>query len=383
MRVGFFSDTYYPNVDGVVTAMMTYRRELERRGDKVYIFAAKPSGADTSDKSVFFYDSVAFPPYPQYRLAIFPYMLTSKARRAKLDLVHSHAITTMGLASIKAARDLKVPLVGTFHTMVPIAAKYYTRKNPVARFLADKLLWGSIKTFYSPFQLVTAPTKVICDILEAQGIEKTFRVPNGVDTARFSPKVDPTPVRKILGIKPGEKVIMSAGRVSLEKEIPVIVRACKQLEEDGEDFRLVITGDGPAFKSVKKLVSELGLSDRTVMPGFCRPYELPFYYAAADVYVTASTFETQGLAMLEAMSCGKPVVGANSLAIPETVKDNYNGYLFDPHNHFDCATKISKVINASPARRAALSKAARRTAEGLSIEKSTDRLLEAYSLVMK
>ena len=75
-------------------------------------------------------------------------------------------------------------------------------------------------------------------------------------------------------------------------------------------------------------------------------------------------------------------MGANSLAIPETVQDNYNGYLFDPHNHFSCANKLSKAINASPARRAALSKAARRTAEGLSIEKSTDRLLEAYSLVM-
>lgn len=382
MRVGFFSDTYYPNVDGVVTAMMSYRRELEARGNKVYIFASRPSGADTSDKSVFFYDSVAFPPYPQYRLAIFPYMLTARARKARLDVIHSHAITTMGLASIKAARDLKLPLVGTFHTMVPIAAKYYTRKNPVARFLADKLLWGSIRAFYSPFQLVTAPTKVICDILEAHGVEKTFRVPNGVDTERFSPKVDPMPVRKILGIKPGEKVIMTAGRVSFEKNISLIVRACKELEKDGEDFRLVITGDGPAFGSVKKLVSDLGLSGRTVMPGFCRPYELPFYYSAADVFVTASTFETQGLAMLEAMSCGKPVVGANSLAIPETVQDNYNGYLFEPHDATDCAIKLSKALNASPARKAALSKAARRTAEGLSIEKSTNRLLEAYSLVV-
>jgi len=383
MRIGFFSDTYYPNVDGVVSAMMSYRRELERRGDKVYIFASRPSGADTSDKSVYFYDSVAFPPYPQYRLAIFPYMLTSKARRAHLDIIHSHAITTMGLASIKAARDLKLPLVGTFHTMVPIAAKYYTRKNPVARFLADKLLWGSIRTFYKPFQLVTAPTKVICDILEAHGIEKTFRVPNGVDTERFSPKIDSMPIRKILGIKPGEKVIMTAGRVSFEKNINVIVHACKELEKDGEDFRLVITGDGPAFGSVKKLASDVGLSGRTVMPGFCRPYELPFYYAAADVFVTASTFETQGLAMLEAMACGKPVVGANSLAIPETVRDNYNGYLFEPHDASDCAAKLSKATNASAARKAALSKAARRTAEGLSIEKSTDRLLEAYSLVMK
>ncbi|MFA6329949.1 MAG: glycosyltransferase [Candidatus Micrarchaeia archaeon] len=382
MRVGFFSDTYYPNVDGVVSAMMTYRRELERRGDKVYIFSARPAGADTSDKSVYFYDSVVFPPYPQYRLAIFPYMLTARARKAKLDLVHSHAITTMGLASIKAARDLKVPLVGTFHTMIPIAAKYYTRKNPVARFLADKLLWGSIKAFYGPFQVVTAPTQVVCDILQAHGIEKTFRVPNGVDTERFSPKVDPMPVRKILGIKPGERVIVSAGRMSFEKNVNTIVHACKELEKDGEDFRLVITGDGPAFGSIRKLVSELGLSDRTVMPGFCRPYELPFYYAAADVFVTASTFETQGLAMLEAMSCGKPVVGADSLAIPETVKDNYNGYLFEPLDSSDCAAKLSKAINASPARKAAMSKAARRTAEGLSVEKSTDRLLEAYSLVM-
>jgi 1,2-diacylglycerol 3-alpha-glucosyltransferase len=144
----------------------------------------------------------------------------------------------------------------------------------------------------------------------------------------------------------------------------------------------VITGDGPAYGSVKKLVSELGLSGRTIMPGFCKPYELPFFYAAGDVYVTASTFETQGLAMLEAMSCGKIAVGANSLAIPETLKDNQNGFLFSPHDAEDCAEKISKALNASPAKRRSLSANARKTAEGLSIEKSTSRLLEAYSLVM-
>ena len=363
--------------------MMTYRKELERRGDKVYIFASRPVGADTSDKQVYFYDSVAFPPYPQYRLAIFPYMLTSKARKAKLDIIHSHAITTMGLASIKAAHDLNLPLVGTFHTMVPIAAKYYTRKNPVARFLADKLLWASIKAFYSPFQLVTAPTKVVCDILDDHGVDGTFRVPNGVDTAKFSPKVDQTAMRKILGIKPDEKIIISAGRLSFEKNVDLIVRACKTLKDDGEEFKLVITGDGPAFASVKKLVQDLGLKDRTVMTGFCRPYELPFFYSSADVFVTASTFETQGLAMLEAMSCGTPAVGANSLAIPETVKEGYNGYLFEPHDVSSCAAKLSEAINASAAKSRSLSKAARRTAEGLSIEKSTSKLLEAYSLVQR
>ena len=297
-------------------------------------------------------------------------------------IVHSHAITTMGLASIKAAHDLDVPLVGTFHTMVPIAAKYYTRKNPVARFLADKFIWASIRAFYKPFKLVTAPTQVVCDILEDHGIDRTFRAPNGIDTERFSPKIDPSPIRKILGIRPGQKLILSAGRVSFEKNLGLIVHACKQLDRDGEDFKLVITGDGPAYPSLKKLVHEVGLDKRTVMPGFCKPYELPFYYAAADVYVTASTFETQGLAMLEAMACGKPVAGANSLAIPETVRSGYNGYLFEPHDAADCAAALGNILGASSAKRASLSKAARRTAEGLSIQKSTDKLLEAYSLVM-
>ena len=144
---------------------------------------------------------------------------------------------------------------------------------------------------------------------------------------------------------------------------------------------MVITGDGPARDSIKSLISKHNLEDKIILVGFCKPFELPYYYSAADVFVTASAFETQGLAMLEAMACGKPVVGADSLAIPESLKSDANGYLFRPHDAQDCADQIEKIFHASPAKCARLAKGARRTAEGLSVEKSTGRLLEAYSLV--
>lgn len=384
MRIGFFTDSYLPNIDGVVSALLGYKRELCNRGHGVYVFSAGDSKTKrlNKDRTVFYYDSVPFPPYPAYRLAVFPFALSSTARKAKLDIIHSHAVTMMGLGSIKAASDLKLPLVGTFHTMLPLAARAYYKKYKVASLLADRIMWRATSAFYKPFDLVTAPTKTICDILNENGIENTFVVPNGVDTARFNPRIDRRPIRKILGLGADEKMIVCSGRLSFEKNVDVLVRAAKLLDDRGEDFRLVITGDGPSRDAVKKQINDLGLERRAVSIGFCQSYELPFYYAAADVYATASTFETQGLAMLEAMACGTPVVGANSLAIPESVRSGFNGYLFEPGSAEDCAEQLERIFDASPAKRACLGRNARRTALALSVERSTDRLLEAYSQVI-
>lgn len=313
---------------------------------------------------------------------MFPFSASREAKRCRLDIVHSHAITMMGFGSVKAARDLNVPLVGTFHTMLPLAATSYYKKYRLASTLARNVMWQGVKVFYGYFDLVTAPTKTVAKILEEKGVHNVVVVPNGVDTRKYHPGIDREPVRKMMGLARGEKLLVCAGRVSYEKNIDVLVRACRILRARNEKFRMVITGDGPAAGTLRQQISALGLGDAVTLIGFCPSYELPYYYAAADAIVTASTFETQGLAMLEAMACGAPVVGADSLAIPEAVKDGYNGYLFEPGNSADCAEKICKLINAPKARLAALSRHASDFAMSMSMEDSTDRLLNAYSEVL-
>src|SRR3989338_2326304 len=171
MRVGFFTDTFYPNVDGVVTTLINYRNEMQKRGDEVFVFTSgdRKTREENRDKRVLVFRSFRFPPYPQYKIALFPFSSTKIAREKKIELVHCHALASMGLAAIKTSRDLHLPLLGTFHTMVPLAAKKMMGRT------AERILWKAVKVFYDRFDLVTCPTKTIQEILRAKGVESMTR----------------------------------------------------------------------------------------------------------------------------------------------------------------------------------------------------------------
>jgi len=382
LNIGFYTDTYLPNVDGVVNAMLGYKKELEKRGEEVFIFTSgtESEGREYSNPKTFFFESVVFPPYPQYKLAIFPLSSIKVAREAKIDLIHSHAVASMGVAAIASAKALNLPLVGTFHTMMP-KATFYLTKNIIGKRLFSAFAWGAVKQFYSPFDLVTAPSRVIEKLLNRNGVENTAIVPNGTDVRKFSPKYDPNIVRELLGIPRHEKIILTAGRLSEEKNVEVLIRAFAKLRRHHE-AKFIVQGDGPAKAKYMKLARKLGLQKEIIFTGFVKEFEVPFFYCAADVFATASTFETQGLALLEAMACERVCVGAKSLAIPELLSDGKNGFLFKPFDADDCEYKLETALLLRDGKRDALRKNARKTAMGYSIEKSTDKLMDAYRKVL-
>ena len=373
MKIAFFTDTYLPNVDGVVTTMVNYRDEMQARGHEVFVFSSgdRKAREANKDKRVFFFPSVRFPPYPQYKIAIFPFSSEDIAAGKKIELVHSHALASMGLAAIKTAKDLKIPLVGTFHTMVPIAAKKMLGKT------AERIAWKAVKIFYSQFDVVTSPSKTTQAILADKGVESIV-LPNAVDTAKFNPSLDNGVVKNILG---AEKIVLVAGRLSQEKNVDVVIKAAGEvLKSTRGQFKtkFVVTGEGPARKQLEALIADEGLEKDFVLTGFLQPDELPLYYAAGDCFATASTFETQGLALLEAMACGKPAVGADAMAIPESIREGENGFLFKPGDAAECAEKIIRVLTAKKSDYARMAKNARATAEQYSIPKSTEKLLQIY-----
>ncbi|MEM4255255.1 MAG: glycosyltransferase [Candidatus Norongarragalinales archaeon] len=373
MKIAFFTDTFYPNVDGVVTTLVNYRNEMQRKGEKVFVFTSgdRKTREENKDNRVFVFHSVRFPPYPQYKIALYPFNSSEIAREKKIEIVHCHALASMGLAAIKTSRDLQVPLLGTFHTMVPLAAKKMVGKT------AEKILWKAVKVFYDRFDLVTCPTETIRGILREKGVESVV-VPNGVDTEKYNPRVKANVVRNLIA---ADKIVLVAGRISQEKNVDVIVRAASEVlkQTNGLNVKFVITGDGPDRKRIEEMAKSEGLWKNFVFTGFVKQEHLPSYYAASDCFATASTFETQGLALLEAMACGKPVVGAKAMAIPEAVRNGKNGFLFPPGDEGACAEKILKILGMNKAGYARMSKNARATAEKFSVPKSTSKMLDIYA----
>ncbi len=382
MKIGFFTDTYLPNVDGVVRAIVNFRGELEKHGHDVFVFTSgtRDDARSNADEKVFFHAGVRFPAYPQYKLAVFPYYKAmTRAKRAGVELVHSHGLLGMGMAAISTAKALRLPLVGTFHTLAPRAIQNFFKKK-WGKYAVEAIAWRAVRLYYKPFDLVMAPSKVIAGVLEENGVPNCVVVPNGIDVSKFAPNLDRKWARTPLHVLSKEKIVLVAGRLSKEKNVDVVVKAFDRVLRE-QHVHLVVSGEGPAKAEVQALVEKRGLQTHVSFLGFLPEQELPLYYAAADVFATASTFETQGLTVLESMACGTPVVAANSMALPETVRDGYNGFLFEPFDEEELAEKIIKALSLKPNEKRRLRANARKTAEMFSVPKTTDALLKAYEKV--
>ncbi len=378
MKIGFYTDTYLPNIDGVVVQIASLKKQLEKKNHYVHVFAPGTTSEKTANKdsSITYYSAIKFPPYPQYKLALFPFSSVWKANQLGLEVIHSHALATMGLASIAAAKTLRLPLVGTFHTMIPLGTHYVARNLQTQETLA-KAAWKAIKTFYKPFDLVTAPSKTTANMLKQHGVENVKIVSNGIETDKFNTKADGEKKRREFGTKK-EKLFVFVGRVTREKNVDVLVKAFSKTS----GARLVIVGDGPDFPEIKRLVERSNLGKKVLLTGAVPHGEVANIYAAADWQVSASTFETQGLSILEGMACGKPCIGANSLAIPETVKDKHNGFLFQPFDVEELRGKIENAISLPENRYKKMCKNAGETGKSHSIQKTADRWLGIYQSLL-
>jgi 1,2-diacylglycerol 3-alpha-glucosyltransferase len=379
MRIAFYTDTYLPNRDGVVTAIVNFRKQLEADGHEVFIFASgsRKAKKENTDPHVFFHLAVPFKPYPQYKIALFPFLSTSKAKQLGIDIVHSHGMAAMGLAAERTARALKVPYLGTLHTLIPRATHYIAGGLKPINKVTERIAWAYLKWYYNRCDVAIASSNTIRELMEEHGIRNVRVVPNGIDIERFNPKVDEGPVRDWWGLR-GNKVVLYIGRLVLEKNLDVVINSALLVLEKEPDARFLVVGTGPAAAYYRRLAEKKGVLDRFIFTGFVEDRWVPNYYACADAVVMPSKFETQGLVTLEAMACGKPVAGADYLATKEIIRDGVNGFLFNPDDPEECAEKIVEALHSKKKLRAN----ARKTAEGYSIKRCTERLLSLYEELM-
>lgn len=382
LHIAFYTDTYLPAIDGVVTSILNFRKELESRGHTVSIFSSCKIGAEKRrSKNVFLYPGIDFKPYPQYSMAIFPYNSLSTLKKLNIDLIHAHTPLVMGFAGLISSKLGRYPIVGSYHTVVnnrTVINDYYP-KNEQLKKLTAKYMLKYIQFFYRRCNATTVPSKTMEKKLRNYGgIPNIKVVPNSIDLSTFNMDVDGSGMRRHLKIKERENVVLYLGRLSKEKRIEVFLKAAKVLLKKRNDTKFIIGGSGPAESYYKHLAKSLGIQGQVRFLGHVERKYLPHLYAASDLLCLPSTFETQGIVSLEAMATGKPVVGANYLALSELIKDGRNGEKFRPGDYLDCSKKIEKVLNDS----AQYIPYTQSTAKEFSVEKVTDRLLDVYNLVL-
>jgi glycosyltransferase involved in cell wall biosynthesis len=232
--------------------------------------------------------------------------------------------------------------------------------------------WKAIKLFYNSFLITLAPSLVIKKSLEEHGVERVEVLSNGVDLNVFRPAR--SSLRRRLGLK--GKVVMFSGRMTKEKNVDVLIKAIPIISRN-LDASFLFVGGGPELEALKAKAKGL---KNVFFTGSVPHDRIVDYINACDVSVSASTFETFGLSLLESMACGKPVIGADSLAIPEFVSGK-NGGLFDP---VDVEGLAEGVINVLSDEKKYLlkSKGALKTAETFSIKKEAARLESVYERIV-
>ena len=336
-----FADSFHPTVDGAVVAMETVARGLEKRGHEVVMLAPDTRNRPSYPRKVHYLPSREFKFYPGYRVVISPSDMLEFLRHEKVDIMHSHGLASMAILSLTAARVLKVPHVLTFHTMANEAIRYYS-PIPVREDIMVELVWTYLRNMLKRPEVVIAPSAPVKQELEEHGVamKACEVVPTGVDCKRFTPEKYDKKFLDRFGFG-GKRVMLHVGRLSLEKRLDIVLDAMARLGPREPDLRLLVVGAGPASEFYKKRVSELGLSQKVFFTGFLPDDELPVAYASCEALVISSTFETQGLVVLEALASGTPVVGMRYRAIPEFVKEGKNGCLFDSDS---CAEAILRCL---------------------------------------
>lgn len=327
MKVAFFTDTYEPQINGVVTAIRLFSKYLRLRGHEVHIFYPS-ADKKPSDSRKHKFPSVGFRNYPGYRIAI-PYalMFEKEFMGMDFDVVHVHTPAVTGIAGLLLAKLYHKPVVGTFHTLIPEYSHYFLGSlqniRPFKR-LAKMLLWKYTAMFYNECDVVIAPTEEMKKLLIRHGVRKGIKViPAGIEMIRS--KKSKAALRKKHGFSIKDKLILHVGRVTKEKNIRLILNAMKRL--DGA--KLIIASDGPYRNVLENAARKMGISERVIFTGFVSEGILNEFYRMSDVFVMASKTETQGLVLAEAAVHGLPIVVLDAPVISDFVMENDAGIVSD------------------------------------------------------
>ena len=373
LKIAMFADSFHPTVDGAVVAMETVASGLENRGHEVVVLAPDSKKRPEYSRKVHYLPSREFKSYPGYRVVISPSDMLEFLREEKVDIMHSHGLASMAILSLTASRALKVPHVLTFHTMANEAVKYYSPFH-IREDLLIELVWVYLRNMLKRPEVVVAPSTPVKQELEEHGVvmKACEVVPTGVDCKRFSPEKYDKKFLDRFGLT-GKRVLLHVGRLSLEKRLDIVFDAMVRLSQEVPDLRLLVVGTGPAYEPYKRMVSDLGLSNKVVFAGFLPDEDLPVAYASSEALIIPSTFETQGLVVLEALASGTPVIGMRYRAIPEFVHEGKNGCLFDPDN---CAEAVKRCLDRGDS----MMMSAVSSARDYSIDVCTAKLEKAYKL---
>lgn len=343
MRIGIFTDTYPPYINGVSTSVYMLKKALERKGHQVFVVTINNENLHykfDEDNTVIRIPGLPIGIY-DYRLSfIYPIKAMNIIRKWKLDVIHSHTEFSVGTFARIISRQFNIPLVHTYHTMYEDYTHYIT-KGYFDK--SSKKIVEYLTLFYcdKTANELIVPTKKTYDLFkEKYEVDKNiYIIPTGIEIDRFFiENVDNSVVDKIkkkLNIDFSSFNIVFVGRLAKEKNVDLLLSAHKNIIKEQKDINLIIIGDGPDMEEYKETSKKLGIEKNVIFVGKVPWEEIPAYYRVADVFATASKSETQGLTVIEAMAASVAPICIDDESFRNTVIDGLNGRIFETQEEYE------------------------------------------------
>ena len=374
MNIAIFTDTYLPKIDGIAVSVDHFCRILADRGHTFTICCPKYKEGDGPDYGpsiqMFRFKNAALPSYHDVKVVLpSQKKIVHAVSDFGADVIHIQTPGLLGQYGVLASKMFGIPVVGTYHTLVSEQEVYLSfyrllkvdkmldyfvanksikkrlekiekveqfatgpAKKAVIRKLANKL--------YEACETIITPSQMIKKELLDHGVRQPIEViSNGMDFSLFKNGV----VKELPKDRPVK--LLHVGRISFEKNVEVVLRVIPLLKQKYPGITLDVYGDGPALSAMKIEAKQLGIEADVVFHGFVSRQSLPEVYPNYDLFLTASTMETQGLVVLEAMASGLPCVGVDAFALPELIQEGRNGFVVEPGRHEHMAERVSRILD--------------------------------------
>ena len=388
MRIGIFTDTYPPYINGVSTSIKMLENALVKKGHKVFIVTVNPESM-TYD----YEDNGRIIRIPGIKTGIYDYRLTpvypvravNKIKEWNLDIIHSHTEFGIGTFARVIGKQLNIPIVHTYHTMYEdyvhyITHGYFDKSSKkiveyLTRFYCDKTTKELI-----------VPTKKTYDLFkEKYKYDRNIHIiPTGIEIERFyKENISVESIKKLkekIGISESDVVILFVGRIAEEKNIEFLINNHNELLKKDKNAKLLIVGDGPDLDKYKELCKKKKIDKSVIFTGKVPWEQVPIYYNLADIFTTASHTETQGLTVVEAMAASLPVIALDDESFRNTVINSLTGYLFK--NKKDYIKYMIELVLDND-KRINMGNQGRINSETYSSKYFAERVLDVYRLALK
>ena len=381
MKILITTDWYRPVINGVVTSVLNLTEQLEKRGHEVKVLTLSRNCHSYKEGNVIYAGSVGMGKiYPQARVKIpvvaGEYM--EELLKWRPDLIHSQCEFSTFFLAKRIAGELNIPIIHTYHTMYEDYTHYFSPQKTWGRSLVQLMT----RKLSDQVDAMIAPSGKIAGILEDYRVSCPVSViPSGIDTEKYRKRIDDgsrKALQKQYGIKENETVLVYIGRMAKEKNIEELLWYQKSVQKYA---KLILVGDGPYRQTLEEKANEYGVTDSVIFTGMVSPDEVARYYQIGELFVSASTSETQGMTYDEALAGGVPLLCRKDDCLKEVIVEDKNGWQYENVSmYIEC---IQKWKEFSEDEKRNIRNTAVKTADQFSSESFAKQVEQVYLAVLE